>query len=259
MKKSPVTCPAPAASVLIDVQSAKVTIGPMPALPPEDAIVAMLNVLFASHKGTVDFSARTVAGFGELRNMLHFDGRAVLKLPAKVLELLTERDWSATVTAAFGDGHPWHPTLLPLLSVSFDMSPEFTKGEDGWKWRPSAARVRKVARAVDEFSVAPAVVIDALATQTAIWPLMDPIQPDGRAASLLERLAVRLGGQLPADPFTALIPVPGFIVRNVGNMCPLPVVTITRLVPNARTTIEALEAALAPPATETGRAKGDRA
>jgi hypothetical protein len=244
--KHPVTLQAPAASVQVAIPPAEVRIvDPASTLPPEDAIVALVNVLYAPWEGAVIFDGRTVSGVGELRSHFNFDGRARLKLADQQLQMLAEHDWGATVTAAFSDLAMNHPLRLPALFVCFDTAPEFGNGEGGWKWRPNEARVRDVAAALDAFPIAPAVVIDGLTTQAALWPLVEPIPADDRARGVLEQLAARLGGTLLPDPCAALIPVPGFIVRNVGTIRPLPVVKLTRLIPDQRTTLDAIELALA--------------
>lgn len=151
-------------------------------------------------------------------------------------------------------------TLFAVFSLELDFRP--IPGRESARWRREADAVAEVMARLAGFAAPPGFILDGFKELVALWPLRDPILDLDRARIMQRRLSETLGAttqtvglpvrfsasaggfviETPADDPMAFLPLPGSIVRQVGQL--VPVVTFTAASPDRIYDIHKMEAAL---------------
>jgi len=252
--------------------------------PPRlsESICSLLSMLTGRRPaGALYVSGRTESGidsgFESWIRASDLDGRFI---PPQVLVALERGRWSLYVTLATRpDVGAATAARAHALMASWTIRRVFQhpSGDParttGRRWILPPERVAEVERAIDGFSIPPALVIfggTPLAgggySLTALYALNEPLPVDTpteerRALALLRRLGRAIGSDVPPEDARIaelVVPVPGGIIRENRG---LDLVRVLHLDPDRVTSPAALEAAIAgaapasKPPTDTARAR----
>ncbi len=228
-------------------------------------VLALLNALArGADGGVLEIHARSEGGLGYESKYPAIPPDGWRHLPPFMFDLL-ESGWGVKVGAAVRRSPMGEFADLAVAFAVFPLAIEFRPApNESWKWRRDEAAVADVMRRLGEFSPAPAFIIDAFTGVIGIWPFSEPIRDLDAARRVQRRLAEILGAstgpvsisipsqtmgggriiECPADDPAAFLPLPGSIVRQLGNL--RPVVTFTTIAPDRIHSVAEIEAAIGP-------------
>jgi hypothetical protein len=237
-------------------------------MPLSVALREFLGVLGCGGRGLVALRAWSRSGIGFERLSLRVEKPPPV-VPEPLLGLLESHQHIVFGVAA-RDEADQALVALPAVFARFETAPELV----GSTWCVPAATLAHVDAQLTGFPLAPTVVIDAIATVTALWAFDVPLdlgqEPD-RARTLQQRLVARVSAStdevtytiptttlgpatvqtIRADDLSMFVPLPGGIVRDCGS--PPPVVVFRTLELERRYAIDQVERAIVEPTAAASR------